>query len=204
MSKQKYYVVWVGREPGIYNSWNDCKSQIDHFPDAKYKSYDSITAAKLAYENGWKKSLYGVKQALTTSPSSIEYDSISVDVGCSGNPGIVEYKGVSTKTGEVIFYHGPIQKGTNNLGEFLAIVHALAYLHKRGSSQTIYSDSQTAISWVKKKKVQTNLARDTSTEEIWNLVDRALEWLRTHSYSNQILKWDTKEWGEIKADFGRK
>jgi ribonuclease HI len=127
-----------------------------------------------------------------------------VDVGCSGNPGIVEYKGVDTRTGEIIFHQGPIAKGTNNLGEFLAIVHALAYLKKLSSNKTIYTDSITALSWLRKKEVSTNLIRDASTEEIWTLVDRALKWIKTNTYTNRIVKWDTRKWGEIKADFGRK
>ena len=166
-------------------------------------------------EKGWQKSLNftgkgtggsaaGKKTATPESAPEVDYDSISVDVGCSGNPGIVEYKGVDTRTGEIIFYQGPISKGTNNLGEFLAIVHGLAYLKKKGSKQTIYTDSVTALSWIRKKEVSTNLVRDASTEEIWTLVDRALKWLHTNTYTNKIVKWDTKKWGEIKADFGRK
>ncbi|MNY09459.1 Ribonuclease H [compost metagenome] len=166
-------------------------------------------------EKGWQKSLNftgkgtsastsGKKSATPESAPEVDYDSISVDVGCSGNPGIVEYKGVDTRTGEIIFYQGPISKGTNNLGEFLAIVHGLAYLQKKGSKQTIYTDSVTALSWIRKKEVATNLVRDKSTEEIWTLVDRALKWLHTNTYPNKIVKWDTKKWGEIKADFGRK
>jgi ribonuclease HI len=136
--------------------------------------------------------------------AAIDYDSISVDVGTNGNPGPVEYKGVDTKTGEVIFSHGPIRKGTNNLGEFLAIVHALAYLKKQGSSKTVYSDSENALKWVRQKAVSSTLVRDKSTEEIWDLVDRAEKWLRTNTYDNKVLKWQTKQWGEIKADYGRK
>ncbi len=205
MSKQKYYVVWSGKEPGIYETWSECKAQIDHYSNAKYKSFNTYNEAEAAFKQGWQKGLFGSKtsnQAIEVA--EINYDSISVDVGSSGNPGIIEYKGVDTKTGEILFYKGPIQKGTNNLGEFLAIVHALAYLKKQGSSKIVYSDSQTAISWVKKKEVFTNLVRDESTKEIWELVDRALYWLRNNFYPNHIIKWKTKEWGEIKADFGRK
>lgn len=206
MAKQKYYVVWEGKAPGIYDSWVECKDQIDHFPNAKYKSYPTYIEAKAAYENGWKQELY--KKALQKKPliTTEQYNanSICVDVGSSGNPGVIEYRGVDTNTGEIVFYKGPIQKGTNNLGEFLAIVHALALLKKQGSSKIIYSDSQTAIKWVQNKEVKSNLERDESTAEIWGLVDRALKWLRTNNYSTPVLKWNTEAWGEIKADFGRK
>lgn len=216
MAKQKFYVVWVGNKPGVYNTWAECQQQTNQYPDAKYKSYVSKKEAEQAFRDGWKKH-WG--QTSKTKPSQsaqkklnlsaapleeIDMDSISVDVGCSGNPGIVEYKGVDTQTGELLFYHGPISKGTNNIGEFIAIVHGLAYLKKRGSTRTVYSDSRTALSWLKKKEIRSNLVRDATTQEIWDLADRALKWLHTNTYTNKVLKWNTEAWGEIKADFGRK
>lgn len=217
MAQTKYYVVWVGHKPGIYRTWAECQAQTKGFPQAKFKAYETEAEAIRALERGWQKSLNfsgkaharSDKAATTADAASnqkpaIDYDSISVDVGCSGNPGIVEYKGVDTRSGEILFYKGPISKGTNNLGEFLAIVHGLAYLKKQGSNKTIYTDSVTALSWIRNKAVATNLVRDASTEEIWTLVDRAIAWLKSNTYSNKIVKWDTRKWGEIKADFGRK
>nr|6DMN_A Chain A, Ribonuclease H [Halalkalibacterium halodurans C-125]6DMV_A Chain A, Ribonuclease H [Halalkalibacterium halodurans C-125]6DO8_A Chain A, Ribonuclease H [Halalkalibacterium halodurans C-125]6DOB_A Chain A, Ribonuclease H [Halalkalibacterium halodurans C-125]6DOC_A Chain A, Ribonuclease H [Halalkalibacterium halodurans C-125]6DOD_A Chain A, Ribonuclease H [Halalkalibacterium halodurans C-125]6DOF_A Chain A, Ribonuclease H [Halalkalibacterium halodurans C-125]6DOG_A Chain A, Ribonucl len=134
----------------------------------------------------------------------IIWESLSVDVGSQGNPGIVEYKGVDTKTGEVLFEREPIPIGTNNMGEFLAIVHGLRYLKERNSRKPIYSDSQTAIKWVKDKKAKSTLVRNEETALIWKLVDEAEEWLNTHTYETPILKWQTDKWGEIKADYGRK
>ncbi|MEK3902040.1 ribonuclease H [Paenibacillus sp. FSL R7-0179] len=221
MAKQKYYVVWEGKKPGVYTTWAECQAQTDHYTGAKYKSYESKAAAETAFKAGWKGN-WGTGSAASgasgTSKSGkswsrsagvetseeIDYDSISVDVGTRGNPGPVEYKGVDTQNGDVIFSCGPIRKGTNNLGEFLAIVHALAHLKQEGSSKTVYSDSVNAMKWVKQKKVATTLPRDASTEEIWQLIDRAESWLRNHTYDNKVLKWQTKSWGEIKADYGRK
>ncbi|GGH37052.1 ribonuclease H [Paenibacillus segetis] len=219
MAKQKYYVVWVGKRPGIYHSWAECKEQVEQVKDAKYKSYDSSSEAQKAYSEGWTKH-WGKKQtgssgskgtsssrassSSSASSASIDYDSVSVDVGTRGNPGPIEYQGVDTKTGEVLFAVGPIPNGTNNLGEFLAIVHSLAYLKQLGSTKTVYSDSRTALKWVREKQVATSLVRDESTKEVWNLVDRALKWLENNRYENKLLKWETKEWGEIKADYGRK
>lgn len=222
MAKQKYYVVWEGKTPGVYGTWAECQAQTDHYTGAKYKSYESKAAAEAAYKAGWKGNWGtgaaasgaaksnkptggGYKRSSSVETSAeIDYDSISVDVGTRGNPGPVEYKGVDTQTGDIIFSCGPIKKGTNNIGEFLAIVHALAHLKKEGSSRTVYSDSVNALKWVKQKKVATTLPRDASTEEIWALIDRAERWLQSNTYDNKLLKWQTKEWGEIKADYGRK
>lgn len=221
MAKQKYYVVWEGKQPGVYDTWAACKAQTDQYAGAKYKSYESKEAAEAAYRAGWKgnwgssagsagaskfksKSGSSGRSAGMETSEEVDYDSISVDVGTRGNPGPVEYKGVDTRTGEVLFSVGPISKGTNNLGEFLAIVHALAYLKKEGSNKTVYTDSVNAMKWLKQKKVATTLPRDNSTEEIWLMIDRAEQWLRTNTYTNKVLKWQTKQWGEIKADYGRK
>ncbi len=131
--------------------------------------------------------------------------SISVDAACSGNPGPVEYKGVNTFTKAELFKQGPFQGGTNNLGEFLALVHAIAYCKKHNLPNTaIYSDSVTAISWVKAKSINTNMARTEKNKELFTLIDRALDWLKKNSYKNPVLKWNTREWGEIGADYGRK
>ncbi|WP_049769545.1 RNase H family protein [Rippkaea orientalis] len=80
-----------------------------------------------------------------------------VDASCIGNPGDVEYRGVSTETREEIFHKRPMAYGTKNLGEFLAIVHGLAYLKNQNKDIPLYSDSQTAILWVKNKKIKTKL-----------------------------------------------
>ncbi|WP_172194195.1 ribonuclease H [Saccharibacillus qingshengii] len=213
MGKSKFYVVWTGKQPGIYSTWAECKAQVDGFPGARYKSFESKSAAEEAYAGGAKPYIRSgtgaakkpaAARAGAKPTSEIDYNSISVDVGTRGNPGPVEYKGVDTATGEVIFSHGPVAKGTNNLGEFLAIVHALAHIQREGSDKSVYSDSVNAIKWVKQRRVSSTLPRDSSTEEIWTLVDRAVEWLETHPYSTKIMKWETRDWGEIKADYGRK
>lgn len=217
MVQSKYYVVWVGRDPGIYTTWNECKAQVDGFTGAKYKSYPTMAEAERAYGQGYAASFKAAgangspggavrgKPAKAAAPmGDYEPDSISVDAASSGNPGIVEYQGVDTRTGERLFHQGPIPKGTNNLGEFLAIVHGLAYLQKLGSDKPVYSDSRTAIKWVREKHVATTLVRDDTTADIWRLVDRALAWLNRNTYRNRIVKWETEVWGEIKADFGRK
>lgn len=199
---KKYYVVWKGRKPGIFTSWADCKEQVDGFPGARYKSFPSREEAERAFNDGPTQAKKAKKQK-THSDNYIK-ESLSVDAACSGNPGAMEYQGVDTKTGEQIFHFGPVPKGTNNIGEFLAIVHALAYLKQRNSSLPIYSDSATAIKWVKNKRANTNLVEDAETKKLWEIIRRAEKWLRENDYDNAILKWETELWGESKADFGRK
>jgi ribonuclease HI len=208
----KYYVVWVGRKPGIYTSWSDCKAQVHGVAGAKYKAFKTRAEAELAFRNSVKVDPSGSPKtrAFRRAPRQPRTDgiissSISVDAACSGNPGVMEYRGVQTADGEVLFHKGPFPLGTNNIGEFLAIVHALAMLHKAQDGSTpIYSDSVTAIGWVKAGKARTKLVRNQDSEVLHRLIERAEHWLKTHSWPNPLIKWDTARWGEIPADFGRK
>lgn len=201
--KQKYYVVWVGAKPGIYMSWADCQKQVAGYPKARYKSFESKLEAELAFKRGFSPSTKSTKPKTFNSRSNINYVSISVDAACSGNPGKMEYQGVDTKSGKQ-YFHFEAKLGTNNIGEFLAIVHGLSFLKKQNSPRAIYTDSKSAMSWVKNKKCKTTLERNTQTEELYNLIERAENWLKQNTYKTEILKWDTKSWGEIPADFGRK
>ena len=130
--------------------------------------------------------------------------SIAVDAASSGNPGKMEYQGVDTRSRKCLFRQGPFPEGTNNIGEFLAIVHGLAFLKERGSDRVLYSDSRTAISWVRKKRCNTKLEPNARNRELFDLIRRAENWLEKNSYQTPIVKWETQAWGEIPADFGRK
>ncbi|NJX13897.1 viroplasmin family protein [Tamlana crocina] len=209
--KKKYYTVWKGHKTGVFDNWNDCKAQITNFDGAQYKSFPTFDAAKAALKGNYFD--YVGKNKSFKSELSAEqlkkigqpnYNSISVDAASSGNPGKMEYRGVDTKTQKQLFIQGPFEEGTNNIGEFLAIVHGLALLKKNNSNRIIYTDSRTAISWVKKKTCNTKLERNAKNKVLFELVDRAVDWLKNNSYSTVIVKWETKAWGEIPADFGRK
>jgi ribonuclease HI len=210
MTKPKYYVVWQGKAPGIYEGWEDCKNQVEGVPGAKYKGFPSRELAVSAWNDDPRK--YLVKEPGVSPPAIIagsfigspDPDSICVDAACAGNPGILEYRGVDTCSGAELFRMGPFPEGTINLGEFLAIVHALAYMKQRDSHWPVYSDSRTAIAWVRKKAVNTNLAVNPVNKRLFDLVDRAIAWLKNNQWDNKILKWETGYWGEIPADFGRK
>lgn len=206
MAKKKWYVVWNGVETGVYDNWIDCKRQVDGFEKPLYKSFDSPQEAHEAYDKGPWEYIGGKKEQLRKAPQNIAIirRSLSVDAACSGNPGLMEYRGVYTDTGEEIFRSPAFPEGTNNIGEFLALVHGLALLQKQNLDMPIYSDSVNAIKWVQAKKCKTKLARTAVNEPIFNLIERAEHWLKTHHYTTEILKWDTRSWGEIPADFGRK
>lgn len=206
MKKAKYwYVVWMGRETGVFESWDDCKKQVIGYTDAKYMKFLSKAEAEEAFSNTSEK--YIVKNvkhhtsSLSIGQSSPLQESICVDAACSVEKQIMEYRGVYFKDAKVIFHKGPFEGASNNIGEFLAIVHAFSYMKKAGIKYPVYSDSKTAIGWVEKKIVNTKIE---PSKIIIELIERALTWLQNNTEQYVLLKWDTKSWGEIPADFGRK
>jgi len=206
MTKAKFYVVWKGRRAGVFNTWDECSAQVTGYPGAEYKSFDSLPAAEAALRGrfGDFKGKPFSSQGWLFAPTKPLLPSISVDAACSGAPGPLEYRGVETESGRQIFKLGPYADGTNNVGEFLAIVQALAVCKQRRLSQPIYSDSKIAIGWVKSKTCRTKLALTKSNGELFQLIEQAEKWLHENTYENRVLKWETEEWGENPADFGRK
>ena len=227
--KTKYYVVWAGRVPGVYDNWSDCEEQILNFPGARYKGFASAAEAAKAFRGGEDESnpadlgtlLIAASEhraeasrhsalSKTASPPDytrnpdIDMTAWAVDASCMGNPGIMEYRGVELATGRELFKVGPFHDGTNNIGEFLAIVHALAEMNRRNEWHNIYSDSKTAMAWVRNRQVKTQLKQTDRNARLFELLGRGLVWIRSHSWPIKIMKWQTELWGEIPADFGRK
>ncbi|MDP4282178.1 MAG: ribonuclease H family protein [Bacteroidota bacterium] len=206
----KWYVVWRGRNRGIFSTWNACKAEVEGFEKALYKGFPTRELAEAAFRDDpgkyLNKELNAPKKIVCSNPlvGVPDPDSICVDAACKGNPGILEYRGVDTRSGAELFHVGPFPQGTVNIGEFLGIVHALAYLKKRHSSWPIYSDSRTAIAWLKAKNIKTKLEETPENKKLFELVERAVKWLHENSWDNPVRKWETEYWGEIPADFGRK
>lgn len=232
MPRARVYVVWKGREPGIYRDWERCRAQVDGFSGAQYRSFASEADAERAWlEAGGEPAAAEEGEGedeLVDDPDPLDSfephelpgngapapgvrrdgpppGSIAVDAACSGNPGPMEYRGVEIDTGVQLFHVGPMH-GTNNIGEFLAIVHGLAWLSQQGRPGPLYSDSVIAIGWVGRRAAKTTLPRSATTEQAWQLLARAQQWLRQGrpGAAVEIRKWPTRRWGQIPADFGRK
>jgi ribonuclease HI len=210
MTKIKFYVVWKGRQTGVYTTWAECQAQTNGYPQAVFKSFETLELAQQAFhsssydfigKNVQKLSLSEEELLLIGKP--IE-DSIAVDGAWNNNTGIVEYQGVFVKDKKSIFTMGPFEDGTINIVEFLAIVHALAHCKKHNITLPIYSDSVTALSWVRDKQTRTNHELSDKNKKLFDLLDRAVKWLQENEYENKVLKWESKAWGENPADYGRK
>jgi ribonuclease HI len=207
MPKQKYYVVWKGRKTGVFTAWAECEKQVKGFVGAQYKAFDSEAEADAAflakYEDYKGKASSNGKWKLADEKPIIP--SISVDAACNGAPGKLEYRGVNTETGEELFRAGPYPEGTNNVGEFLAIVHALTWQVKHNMHVPIYSDSENALVWVATGQCKTKLKHSPKNALLFALIKSAENWLSENELpEDKIMKWDTDMWGENPADFGRK
>lgn len=227
MAKAKYYVVWEGRQPGVYDDYDDAMEQVYGFPGAKFKSYNSPEEATEAYRRGTpdsnerslgsllagasirKREKKATVKGKKTEPDWHEFPEIdttawAVDASCLGNPGRMEYRGVDLNSGQELFRIGPFDDATNNIGEFLAIVHAFALMEQRGEVHNVYSDSVSGMAWVRRRKINTQLKPTERNRKVFDLMARAMAWLLQHTPRGKLMKWQTELWGEIPADFGRK
>lgn len=222
--RNKWYVVWVGQEPGVYDSWSECQEQIANYPGARYKSFDTQDEAVAAYRGRMEDHLNLVRQIVQHTPRpkpiepggpkdyssipGIRLDAIAVDGACSGNPGVMEYRAVRVADGAEIFRIGSRRNlvGTNNIAEYIGMIHLAAMLAAKGDFNTpIYTDSRNTFAWLRRGHSKTTLARDERTAPTLDLLERADAWLAANGpIRNPILKWQTELWGEIPADFGRK
>jgi ribonuclease HI len=207
MPKQKYYVVWKGRKTGIFTSWVECEKQVKGVVGAEFRAFDSEVEADAAFlarydDYKGKSSTLGKWKMASIQPL---LPSICVDAACSGSPGKLEFRGVNTETNEELFHAGPYAEGTNNVGEFLAVVHALTWQSKHNMHVPIYSDSENAIAWVATGECKTKLKHSSKNAILFALIHSAENWLAENELpEDKILKWDTELWGENPADFGRK
>lgn len=210
--RQKFYVVWVGFKPGIYDSWKECSSQTDGYRDARYKSFPTHEAALQAFTDG-PDSYWGAAKSpsrhTTPPPNEIPNrppsHSLCVDGAFNGRTGDMEYRGVWNHNRQVAFASSVIPNGTNNIAEFLAVVEAMQLLQKMGREWPIYTDSVTALSWIRKRQVKSTIFSDPfANQELKDRVIKALDWLTENNPQTPVFKWRTTQWGEIPADYGRK
>ncbi|MDE6526846.1 MAG: ribonuclease H family protein, partial [Muribaculaceae bacterium] len=195
--KNRYYVVWAGLEPGVYDSWQECQLQVTGFKGARYKSYPSRDEAVAAYRGDPREELGLIKSILTHAPkavapagetgpahwislSGVRPEAIAVDGACAGNPGRMEYRAVRLIDGAEVFRVGdkdPLT-GTNNIAEYLAMIHLAALLAKAGDTTTpIYTDSNNTLAWLRKGRSNTSLPETPATAKTLELLRRADAWL---------------------------
>jgi ribonuclease HI len=148
---------------------------------------------------------------------NLEYPQIGicVDASTRGNPGISQY--------QIVDLDGKVKKvlskkfySTNNIAEFIGLCHAVHYCFENGDDN-LFTDSMTALSWVKNGRINSNMARNRMTNAAWVMVGKSMNFIKQFKFDDHkqaliredgkavfLTKWFTSEWGEIPADFGNK
>jgi len=132
MAKQKFYVVWQGRKPGIYTSWKECEAQVSGFENAQYKAFDSMVEAEKAFSEIHGNTLISKRKNTNKHPFLLPNYERKRSGGCSlqRNPGkwnIVEF----TLQQEKRFFISALLKEVRTISEIFGIVHALALLNNK-------------------------------------------------------------------------
>ncbi|WJM54471.1 ribonuclease H family protein [Pseudomonas asiatica] len=168
-ASRKWYVVWAGRCPGIYQNWASCQSQTDGFPGARFKSFTSQAEAEAAFgansaastsarQATTRATTTPIKSVLTTQSKlqirKVEADvKIFVDGACNPNPG-------EAGSGAAVYEHGVLTslwygryqpQGTNNTAELAALHYGLVLAGeatKKGHSAAVFADSSYAINCI--------------------------------------------------------
>jgi ribonuclease HI len=210
-SKKKYYVVWIGFAPGVYETWAECEAAIKGFSNHKFKTFPTLESAQKAFAEGPEKHWGVVKSVSSLSEEDLATigqpvtHSMCVDATWNTETRIMEYRGIWFHDRTEVFRIGPLENATINMGEFLAIVHALALMKKQSRDWPIYSDSQVGRHWVCNKGIGSEYIQQSETsDQVKSLLERAVRWLNENEFKNEIRKWETAVWGENPADFGRK
>jgi ribonuclease HI len=205
-----FYGVWAGRNPGVYDNWNDCKAQVDKFSGAKFSKLKATTKADALVEFNAANTGLGSIGSASSAPAKNGGKPIEnvLTVDGASNGLVCEYQAVWYPSKEFAFASPVLQGGTNNIAEFLGLVSAIKYLQEKKLPLRVYTDSVTAMAWVRNKVANTT-ARNTgkATEELDGMLADAEKYLRDNEHllnKLEVLKWETKDWGEIPADYGRK
>ena len=154
---KKFYVVWVGRETGIFTDWAHTKTQVDQFPAAKYKSFKTQAEAEAAFAAGWgapkKSKTSSSKPSVTSSPDKNFDVTIYCDGGCDPNPG-------KAASGVAVYHENKLTElwyglfnpqGTNNTAELNALFQSLLIAKEsidKNKTVGILCDSQYSINCI--------------------------------------------------------
>ncbi|NOU52866.1 ribonuclease HI [Pseudoalteromonas sp. JBTF-M23] len=166
---KKYYVVWQGRKTGIFSSWAECKSQVDGFTGAKFKSFPTLNEAESAFGKS-PRGLTAKANPKLTKPSNKQKPAplsqeqidampfevkIYTDGACEPNPG-------EAGTGLAVYEHNKLSElwyglyqplGTNNTAELQGLHQALLIAKDKlatGNTVAIFCDSKYSIDCITK------------------------------------------------------
>lgn len=192
----KYYVVWRGHSPGIYENWNACKAQVKGFKYSYYRVFPTFKSANEAF--GLSLTEFKRRQQFKENTFNLRPNSIVVSSK-------YEEKNMETvftafKVGdppEILFRTAICGKSTHNIVQFLALAASIKYCYENGLKSPIYSDNPVALKWIRDRKINSQVIRSDRNQEVFDLVDEAIYWLNCNSYNNQLIEWDVEKHGYL-------
>jgi ribonuclease HI len=162
---QKFYVVWSGRQTGVFTDWVTTQRAVEKYAGARFKSFRTRAEAEQAFARGGSASI-PAKTAGRESANTPESErrpthrahqldvSIYCDGACEPNPG-------NAGSGIVVYRNGKLAElwyglynpmGTNNTAELNALYHALCMAEaeiKAGNTVEVCSDSAYSINCIR-------------------------------------------------------
>ena len=162
MAKKKFYVVWRGRETGIFTDWPRCQRSVEKFPDARYKSFPSRAEAEAAFKGGNPgRAAYASRPAVkktaaaaASTPAAGDFQmQVYCDGGCEPNPGEAGSGMAVYRDGNLseLWYGLYNPQGTNNTAELNALYQSLkvaAAAVDQGVSVQVLCDSMYSLNCI--------------------------------------------------------
>ena len=204
MAKSKNKVYLVEEAPGKYRSfdnWPACQAFVQGRPIAFAGGATREAAMqKLNATRDWQLS-GGPKKKSSSKPKvpggPLPTEGLTSDAGTHGNPGPCEYQ-VTDLKGKIL-EHRHLGVHTNNYAELAGIEAMVRIAGERGES-VCWTDSTIAMGWIRSGRLGPTVREP---ELIKGLIHR-INALQAEYPNVTLKKWNTREWGQIPSDFGRK
>ena len=163
-SKKKYYAVKAGHKPGIYETWDECKKNVDGYPGAQYKSFKTLKEAEDFLVTGYvykERDTRTLEEVLEARAQEEKEDGSASEavayVDGSFNSeteeysyGMVIYHGGNVFEDSMCFNNPDMVSLRNIAGEIEGSMHAISYCLEHGiKSVDIYYDYIGIEKWAK-------------------------------------------------------
>ena len=189
---RRNYVVFVGREPGIYSNLSDCLEQLRGFKDRKYLSYTSLAEAEEALKRYNQGTLYIGDNISDTLKQDINS---GIYISCTYDAQTEQWAayGKDIESGMELLSIDAMPFATKNLTEFLAVVAVLRYCKNRGKLDNVYVDNIKILNWIHNKKAEYFIQKNQKNKELYTAILAAEKWLSDNANYNNVTRIDLHE-----------
>jgi len=123
---KKFYAVKIGKNPGIYTTWDECKEQVNKFPGSIYKSFKTLEEAEkfagIKLENISKKSNLKVKVKSTSTADYKELKPIKSKANVKYFEKYIEPDDIKSNFDIIAFVDGSYDRVSKTFGSGIAVI----------------------------------------------------------------------------------